>query len=230
LRTSRERFGVRVVHFSIQGTHLHLLLEAQGARALSRVRQAPRTRVRRPLPRGHPPQPAAGRECPAVRARESPAPRAGVAARTLAGPAGNGTRSMDGAVDLALARRLAAGGAGQVSGSRALRSRPVVAKPPFHASHRRRLPADQGPRARRAGAGRPQTPHSRSKDRAFRTPCGRTRRAIFPPHHAARTRRCRPPARPAASESHPCFLASACREAFRLSRAMQATATRIAKA
>jgi hypothetical protein len=49
LHASQERFAVRVVHFSIQGTHLHLLLEAQGARALSRAMQAIAMRIAKGL-------------------------------------------------------------------------------------------------------------------------------------------------------------------------------------
>jgi hypothetical protein len=49
LRACGERFGVRVVYFSIQGTHLHLLLEAHGARALSRAMQAIAMRIAKGL-------------------------------------------------------------------------------------------------------------------------------------------------------------------------------------
>jgi REP element-mobilizing transposase RayT len=49
LRACQEQFGVRVVHFSIQGTHLHLLLEAQGARALSRAMQSISMRIAKGL-------------------------------------------------------------------------------------------------------------------------------------------------------------------------------------
>src|SRR5438874_2322847 len=36
LREARERFGVRIIHYSIQGNHLHLLVEAEDAASLSR--------------------------------------------------------------------------------------------------------------------------------------------------------------------------------------------------
>jgi hypothetical protein len=49
LRACRERFGVRIVHFSIQGTHLHLLLEAQGARLLSSAMQTLAMRIAKGL-------------------------------------------------------------------------------------------------------------------------------------------------------------------------------------
>jgi REP-associated tyrosine transposase len=40
LRAVRLRYGLRVVHFSIQGNHLHLIVEARSAAALSRGMQA----------------------------------------------------------------------------------------------------------------------------------------------------------------------------------------------
>jgi REP element-mobilizing transposase RayT len=33
---ARERFGMRIVHFSIQGNHLHLIIEVESALALAR--------------------------------------------------------------------------------------------------------------------------------------------------------------------------------------------------
>ncbi len=39
LRAARERFGVRIVHYSIQGNHLHLIVEAEDQAALSRGMQ-----------------------------------------------------------------------------------------------------------------------------------------------------------------------------------------------
>ncbi len=39
LRDARERFGVRIVHYSIQGNHLHLVVEAESPSALSRGMQ-----------------------------------------------------------------------------------------------------------------------------------------------------------------------------------------------
>ena len=39
LRAASERFKMQVVHFSIQGNHLHLIVEADGRRELSRAMQ-----------------------------------------------------------------------------------------------------------------------------------------------------------------------------------------------
>jgi len=39
LREACKRFGVRVVHYTIQGMHLHLIVEAEDARALARAMQ-----------------------------------------------------------------------------------------------------------------------------------------------------------------------------------------------
>lgn len=39
LREAAERFGVRIVHYSIQGMHLHLIVEAESAEALSQAMQ-----------------------------------------------------------------------------------------------------------------------------------------------------------------------------------------------
>ena len=39
LREACERFGARIVHYSIQGMHLHLIVEAEDARALSKAMQ-----------------------------------------------------------------------------------------------------------------------------------------------------------------------------------------------
>jgi putative transposase len=47
LRAARERAGMRVVHYSIQGNHLHLLVEAEGAAALSRAMQGLSIRIAR---------------------------------------------------------------------------------------------------------------------------------------------------------------------------------------
>jgi REP-associated tyrosine transposase len=49
LRAARERFGVRIVHYSIQGNHLHLIVEAEGPEALSRAVQGLATRLARRL-------------------------------------------------------------------------------------------------------------------------------------------------------------------------------------
>src|SRR3954453_2276198 len=49
LRAARERFAVRIIHYSIQGNHLHLIVEAEGPEALSRALQGLATRLARRL-------------------------------------------------------------------------------------------------------------------------------------------------------------------------------------
>lgn len=49
LRVARERFGVRIIHYSVQGNHLHLIVEAEGAAALSRAMQGLATRLAKRL-------------------------------------------------------------------------------------------------------------------------------------------------------------------------------------
>src|SRR5919204_1189382 len=39
IREAQERFGARIVHFSVQGNHLHLLVEAEGVESLARGMQ-----------------------------------------------------------------------------------------------------------------------------------------------------------------------------------------------
>ena len=51
LRQARERLGARLVHFSVQGNHLHLMVEAADARALSRAMQGLAIRIARALNR-----------------------------------------------------------------------------------------------------------------------------------------------------------------------------------
>ena len=48
-RAGKERFGFRLVHFSVQGDHMHLLAEAEDTRALSRGMQGLCVRVARRL-------------------------------------------------------------------------------------------------------------------------------------------------------------------------------------
>ncbi|HEY6909434.1 MAG TPA: transposase [Myxococcales bacterium] len=48
-RAARERFGVRIIHYSIQGNHLHLIVEAESQAALSRGMQGLATRLARRL-------------------------------------------------------------------------------------------------------------------------------------------------------------------------------------
>ena len=50
-RAAKERFGVRVVHYSIQGNHLHLIVEADQPSALSRAMQGLAIRLARSLNR-----------------------------------------------------------------------------------------------------------------------------------------------------------------------------------
>ena len=40
LRVAKELYGVRIIHFSVQGNHLHLLVEADDAESLSRAMQS----------------------------------------------------------------------------------------------------------------------------------------------------------------------------------------------
>ncbi len=51
LREAKERHGLRVIHFSVQGNHLHLLVEAAGARSLARGVQGLSVRLARALNR-----------------------------------------------------------------------------------------------------------------------------------------------------------------------------------
>jgi REP element-mobilizing transposase RayT len=51
LREAAERYGVRIVHYSIQGNHLHLLVEAEDQRALSRAMQGLAIRLAKRLNR-----------------------------------------------------------------------------------------------------------------------------------------------------------------------------------
>jgi REP element-mobilizing transposase RayT len=48
---ANERFGFRLVHFSIQGNHIHFLVEAEDARSLSRGMQGLNVRMARGLNR-----------------------------------------------------------------------------------------------------------------------------------------------------------------------------------
>jgi putative transposase len=47
LKAAAEHLGMRVVHYSIQGNHLHLLVEAEGSAALSRGMQGLSIRIAR---------------------------------------------------------------------------------------------------------------------------------------------------------------------------------------
>jgi REP element-mobilizing transposase RayT len=49
LRDARERLGVRIIHYSIQGNHLHLIVEAEDQAALSRGMQGLAIRLARRL-------------------------------------------------------------------------------------------------------------------------------------------------------------------------------------
>jgi len=51
LRAVKERFGLRVVHYSIQGNHLHLIVECDEPTALSRAIQGLAVRLARALNR-----------------------------------------------------------------------------------------------------------------------------------------------------------------------------------
>ena len=50
-RAGRERFGFRLVHYSVQGNHLHLIVEASDRRALTRGMQGLLIRIARGLNR-----------------------------------------------------------------------------------------------------------------------------------------------------------------------------------
>ena len=50
-RQARIRFGMRIVHYSIQGNHLHLIVEADDRRALSRGMQGLAIRIAKALNR-----------------------------------------------------------------------------------------------------------------------------------------------------------------------------------
>lgn len=49
IRAGRERFGFRLVHFSVQGDHLHLIAEVENASALSRGVKGLQVRIARKL-------------------------------------------------------------------------------------------------------------------------------------------------------------------------------------
>jgi REP element-mobilizing transposase RayT len=51
IRAAQERFGMRVVHYSIQGNHLHFILEADEPAAFSRAVQGLAIRIARSLNR-----------------------------------------------------------------------------------------------------------------------------------------------------------------------------------
>jgi REP element-mobilizing transposase RayT len=51
LEKGKERFGLRVVHYSIQNNHLHCVAEAAGRRALSRGMQGLEIRIARAINR-----------------------------------------------------------------------------------------------------------------------------------------------------------------------------------
>jgi REP element-mobilizing transposase RayT len=51
LRVAKERFGVRIIHFSVQGNHLHLLVEADNAQSLARGIQGLSIRLAKALNR-----------------------------------------------------------------------------------------------------------------------------------------------------------------------------------
>jgi REP element-mobilizing transposase RayT len=53
LRKGKDRFGLRVVHFSVQGNHLHLLVEADDELALSRGIKALAVRIARAFNKVH---------------------------------------------------------------------------------------------------------------------------------------------------------------------------------
>ena len=52
-RGGKERFGIRVTHFSVQGNHLHMLVEAEDAIALTRGMKGLAVRMARGLNKAH---------------------------------------------------------------------------------------------------------------------------------------------------------------------------------
>jgi len=52
-RKGKERFGLRVIHFTVQGNHLHLLVEAEDVVALSRGMKGLSVRMARALNSAH---------------------------------------------------------------------------------------------------------------------------------------------------------------------------------
>lgn len=51
LREAKERFGLRIVHYSIQGNHLHMLVEADGPASLRQGAQGLAIRIARAINR-----------------------------------------------------------------------------------------------------------------------------------------------------------------------------------
>ena len=51
LRLGGDRFGVRIIHFSVQGNHIHLVVEAPDGRSLARAIQGLSIRVAKGLNR-----------------------------------------------------------------------------------------------------------------------------------------------------------------------------------
>jgi putative transposase len=52
-RKGKDRFGLRLIHFSVQGNHLHLLVEADDAVALARGMKGLAVRMARALNKAH---------------------------------------------------------------------------------------------------------------------------------------------------------------------------------
>ena len=52
-RKGKDRFGLRLIHFSVQGNHLHLLVEADDAVALARGMKGLSVRIARALNKAH---------------------------------------------------------------------------------------------------------------------------------------------------------------------------------
>jgi REP element-mobilizing transposase RayT len=53
LHHGKERFGLRIIHFTVQGNHLHLLVEAEDALALTRGMKGLTVRMARALNKAH---------------------------------------------------------------------------------------------------------------------------------------------------------------------------------
>src|SRR5436305_453726 len=53
LHNGKERFGLRIIHFTVQGNHLHLLVEAEDALSLTRGMKGFSVRMARALNKAH---------------------------------------------------------------------------------------------------------------------------------------------------------------------------------
>lgn len=100
-RAAKKRLGVKLVHFSVQSNHLHLIVEAEGHRALSRAmrgprgapgpslecsHRSPRTRLFRSVPLANASHTVRGSASSPLRIAKSPTPRTGIVVHLRVGP------------------------------------------------------------------------------------------------------------------------------------------------